>query len=170
MMNMNKIISTILILFAFAATSYAQVTATASATCSIITPIAITKTQDMNFGNVAVTAIGGTVVLAPAGTRSVTGGVTLPANVGTVKEASFNVTGMASYTFSITLPSTPTTVTSGGNNMTVNTFTSNPTPTGTLNGSGVATLKVGATLTVLANQVAGTYVSGTPFQVTVNYN
>ncbi|HSN50102.1 MAG TPA: DUF4402 domain-containing protein, partial [Bacteroidales bacterium] len=101
------------ILLGLAATSTAQVTATATATCNIITPIAITKTQDMNFGNVAVGGTGGTVVLASAGTRSVSGGVTLPANAGTVKEASFNVTGMANYTFSITLPSTATTVTSG---------------------------------------------------------
>jgi hypothetical protein len=53
--------------------------------------------------------------------------------------------------------------------MTVNTFTSTPTPTGTLTG-GTETLRVGATLNVGASQPAGTYVSGTPFTVTVNYN
>jgi len=37
--------------------------------------------------------------------------------------------------------------------MTVNNFTSNPATTGTLNGSGAQTLKVGATLNVGASQL-----------------
>ncbi len=53
--------------------------------------------------------------------------------------------------------------------MTVDTWTSSPTPTGTLTG-GTETLTVGATLNVGASQAAGTYISGTPFDVTVNYN
>jgi hypothetical protein len=134
-----------------------------------VSPIAITKTIDMNFGNVAVSTAAGTVVLAPAGTRTVTGGCTLPATTGTVAAASFTVTGQADFTYSITLPTTATTITSGANNMTVDTFTSNPTPTGTLTG-GTSTLTVGATLNVAGSQAAGTYVSGTPFTVTVNYN
>jgi hypothetical protein len=67
------------------------------------------------------------------------------------------------------LPSTPTTVASGSNTMSVNAFTSNPDGTGTLTG-GTQTLKVGATLNVGASQAAGTYTSATPFTVTVNYN
>ncbi len=170
MKNLNKIFAIIVIMFAFASTTFAQVTATATATGTIVTPIAITKALDMNFGNVAVSATGGTVILAPAGTRGITGGVTLPATVGTVTEARFTVTGVANYTYSITLPSTATTVTSGANTMSVNAFTSLPSPTGTLDGSGTQTLKVGATLNVSALQPAGTYISGTPFSVTVNYN
>ncbi len=169
MKNLNRIFAIFVILFAFAATSFAQVTATATATGTIVTPIAITKTMDMNFGNVAVSTAAGTVVLAPAGTRSNTGGVTLPATAGTVTSASFNITGMAGYTYSITLPSTATTVSSGSNNMTVTTFTSTPSLTGTLTG-GISTLKVGATLNVGPSQAAGTYTSATPFSVTVNYN
>jgi hypothetical protein len=148
----------------------AQVTATATATGTIVTPIAITNAGDMNFGNVAVSAASGTVILAPAGTRTITGGVTLPAVPGTVTSAQFNITGTGSYTYAITLPSTATTVTSGSNTMLVNTFTSVPAVTGVLDASGKQTLSVGATLNVSAAQAAGTYVSGTPFDVTVNYN
>lgn len=54
--------------------------------------------------------------------------------------------------------------------MTVTAFTSTPTPTGTLDGTGAQTIDVGATLNVSANQPSGTYISGTPFTVTVNYN
>ena len=157
----------------FTAVSFGQsvgVTATATATGTIVTPITITNTQDLNFGNVAVSAVGGTVVLAPAGGRTLTGGVTLPVVPGTVTAAHFAITGTAGYTYAITLPSTATTVTSGANTMSVNAFTSDPTPTGTLDGSGNQTVNVGATLNVLANQPAGTYVSATPFNVTVNYN
>ena len=125
----------------------------------------------MNFGNVAINSTtAGTVVLAPAGTRTSTGGVTLPATAGTVAAAEFNVTGANNYTFSITLPSTSHEIKSGSNTMSVTGFTSTPTPTGTLSATGSATVKVGATLNVSAGQAAGTYTSVTPFEVTVNYN
>jgi hypothetical protein len=159
-----------LLLIGLSASLIAQVSATSSASATIVTPITLAKTADLNFGNVAVSSTAGTVVLTAAGTRSSTGGVTLPATTGTVTSASFTVTGAPNYTFAITLPSTATTITSGANSMTVNSFTSNPSPTGTLNGSGTQTLKVGATLNVSASQAAGAYTSVTPFTVTVNYN
>jgi hypothetical protein len=127
----------------------------------------------MNFGNVAVqSSTGGTVLLTPAGTRTPGGGVTLPAVTGSVSAASFDVSGTPNYTYSISLPTSTTTVTSGANEMTVDSWTSTPTEAagGTLNASGVQTIKIGASLNVAAAQAAGTYVSGTPFEVTVNYN
>jgi hypothetical protein len=156
--------------FGFSSATYAQATATSTATATIVTPISITKTVDMNFGNVAVqTGTGGTVVLVPAGTRSATGGVTLPAITGTVTAASFTVNGQGAYTYAITLPATAVTLTNGAFSMTADTFSSNPSGTGALV-AGTQTLTVGATLNVAAAQTAGTYVSGTPFSVTVNYN
>jgi len=170
-MKKLSIIFSIIALFTITSvTVNAQVTANATATGTIVTPIAITNSGDMNFGNGAVSATGGTVVLDPASTRTVTGGVTLPAVPGTVTAAHFDITGTADYTYSITLPSTATTVTSGANTMTVDAFTSNPGSTGTLNAAGTQTVDVGATLNVSALQAAGIYISGTPFDVTVNYN
>lgn len=169
---MKKVKKLILLLaFCFInASVIAQVTATANASATIISPIAISKTADMNFGNVAVSTALGTVVLAPAGTRSATGGVTLPATTGTVTAAAFNVTGTTGYTFSITLPAGDITIDDNASHtMTVGTFTSTPTPTGLLTG-GSATLNVGATLSVGASQVAGVYSSDTPFDIIVNYN
>src|ERR1700733_16144005 len=134
----------------FSNSSFAQATATASASANIITPISIVKVTDMNFSNVAVSAtLAGTVVLAPAGTRTTGGGggVTLPATTGTVAAASFTVSGQASYTYAITLPSSCS-ISSGSNTMTVNSFTSSPSTTGTLSASGSQTLNVGATLNV----------------------
>jgi len=175
MKNLTKLFAIAVVILGFAATTFAQVpvgvSANATATGTIITPITITNAGDLNFGNVAVSASGGTVILTPAGSRTTTGGVTLPNfNIGTVTAAHFDVTGTAGYTYAITLPSTPTTVTSGSNSMLVNAFTSTPTTTGALDGSGEQTIDVGATLNVNAAQAAGTYESATPFTVTVNYN
>lgn len=168
---MKKLVFAAILMLGFTAGAFAQATATASATATatIVAPLTITKTVDMNFGNVAVGGSLGTVVMDPDGSRTATGGVTLPATAGTVTAASFNVAGQGTYTYAITLPSSDLTITSGGNNMTVNTFTSTPSGTGQLT-AGAQTLTVGATLNVDASQAAGTYVSGTPFDVIVVYN
>lgn len=152
----------------FSSAVFAQATATATAAATIVTPISIAKTTDMNFGNVATNGLVGTVVLTPESTRTFTGGVTLPAAAGTVTAAAFTVTGSGSYTYAITLPSSVT-ITSGSDTMIVDTFTSTPSATGTLT-AGTQNITVGATLNLVASQAAGSYLSATPFAVTVNYN
>lgn len=168
----NRVIALTAMFVAISAISYSQETATATATATIVTPISITKTVDMNFGNVAVqSSTGGTVILAPAGTRTTSGAVTLPTITGTVTAASFDVEGQGAYTYNVTLPSTDVTLSDGASHtMIVNAFTSNPSGTAGQLTAGAQTLKVGATLNVGAAQASGTYVSGTPFNVTVNYN
>ncbi len=167
----NKVIITAFVILAFASASTAQSTATATATATIIAPITLTKAVDMNFGNIAVGATGGTVLLPALAVpvRVAGGGVTLPATAGTVTAAHFTVAGSLVATFAITLPSTVTlTRTSGTETMTAGSFTSTPSGTGALV-AGAADIYVGATLTVGASQVAGTYISPS-FNVTVNYN
>lgn len=169
--DLIKPILAAILLAGFTTATFAQETATATATATIVTPISISKTVDMNFGNVAVqTATGGTVLLTPGGSRTSTSGVTLPTAAGTVTAATFTVSGVGTYTYSITLPSTALTITSSSNTMTVTDFISSPSPIGTLAAGGTQTLTVGATLNVAAAQPAGVYVSATPFNVTVNYN
>jgi hypothetical protein len=168
MKNLFKLFATSIVLLSFSAATFAQVSATATVSATIITPIAITKTVDMNFGNIAVGLTGGTVVLDPANARTKTGGVTLPAVAGTVSAASFTVTGLAASTYSITLPATVIIV-SGTPTMTVSAFTSTPSGTGLLT-SGTQTLTVGGTLTVAASQAAGLYTLANGLSVTVNYN
>ena len=169
MKQMTKFLAIALVMLALSVSTFAQASATSSASATIVGPIGIANTIAMNFGNVAVSTVAGTVVLTPAGGRSVTGGCTLPATTGTVSAASFNVTGADGYTYDITLPTADVTITDGTNNMIVNTFTSNPSGAGTLTG-GSETLTVGATLNVTGSQPAGTYTTTTPFTVTVNYN
>ena len=152
-----------------------QVSANASATATILTPIAIAKNVDMDFGNLAVNASPGTCVLATDDSRTATGGVTLMAG-GSPAAAQFTVTGVAGVNYVITLPSGATTVSDGlatPNTMDVDTWVSNPAGTGTLT-AGTSTLYVGATLNVGASQAAGIYSSSNSggsgdFTITVNY-
>ena len=160
-----------LVIASFGANAQQTSSATATASATIITPISIVKTVDLNFGNVTVSAsAGGTVVMAPAGTRTTTGSVSLPATTGSPTAASFTVSGQGNYTYSITLPSVATDIDDNASHtMQVDNFTSNPATTGTLS-SGTQTLTVGATLNVGAGQATGTYTSDVPFSVIVNYN
>ena len=173
---MKKLFILFIAVAGFGVSSFGQVavgvSATATSSATIVTPITITNSGNMNFGNIAVSASGGTVVLTPAGARSTTGGLKLTTVAGTVTAAHFDITGQLNYTYAITLPSAPVVLTraTGTETMEATSFTSSPTPTGTLDGSGKQTIDVGATLTVANSQVAGTYVTGTPFTVTVNYN
>jgi len=173
MKNITKAIIASAALLGSASGAFAQATANASASATIITPISITKTIDMNFGNVAVSAsTSGNVVLSTSSSRTTSGagGVTLPSTTGTVSAAEFTVSGQASFTYAITLPSSVTLSDGSGNSMTVSSFVSNPSSTGTLSSSGSQTLDVGATLAVAAAQTPGTYTNSTGVQVTVNYN
>ena len=158
-----------MILAGFGINAHAQVTGLATASATIVKPIAISKSVDMNFGNVAVSTTSGTVVLATAGTRTKSGGVTLPGTAGTVTAATFDVTGEGNYTYTISLPASISLTGSVSGTMVVDNFTSNPSETGTL-ASGSQTLKVGATLNVGGSQPAGTYTNATDLKVTVNYN
>ncbi len=174
MKNILRLSAAVLALsVASAADASAQATATASASATIVTPISISKTADMDFGNVAVHATnGGTVVMAPAGTRTATNGVTLPATAGTVTAASFTVSGQSGYTYAITLPQTASVLeyASSSNQMTVDTWTSVPAATGTLSSGGTQTLTIGGTLHVAGAQAAGVYTTASDFAITGNYN
>lgn len=159
----------LLMMVGFAAGAYAQATTSATASATVVTPISISKTVDMSFGNVAVKSdAGGTVVLDTNDGTSTTGDVTLPATAGTITSASFGIAGEDGYTYAITLPTTVNITDAVSSEiMELSSFTSAPDATGTLTG-GAEVLKVGATLTVGAGQVSGAYTGS--FDVTVNYN
>ncbi len=138
----------------------------ANVTGTLLAPISISSTANLNFGTMVPTGTDGTVTVTPAGVRT---SVNVDLFGGTPAAASFDVTGDPGANYSITLPSSAT-LTSGGDTMTVGPappFTDDAGATPTLVG-GSDTFNVGATLNVGANQAAGTY-SGT-FDVTVNYN
>ena len=140
---------------------------TGTANAKIIAPITITANLTLEFGQI-VTGTGASVVrITPAGVRSLESGDASLAG-GTSRAATFDITGEASTTYAITLPAGAATLTGPGTDMTVDTFTSNPTPTGTLDGSGDETISVGGDLNVGASQASGSY-TGT-YTMTVDYN
>jgi hypothetical protein len=151
----------------FTQAANAQNTASASflASANIVSPIAIVNNGPMSFGDVVPGTSAGSVVLAAAGGRTPSG-VTLGGSTSW-SAATFTVTGAPNYAYSIGLPGSVT-INSGGNSMTVASFTSNPTGPGNLGSGGTQALAVGATLSVGASQAVGFYTGS--FNVTVTYN
>jgi len=175
MKTIIKIIVIACVMMVSTINTFAQVTASANATATIVATLEIEKESDMDFGNLSVNSVGGTCILSTASVRTPTVGVTLPSNVGTVTAAEFTVTGDPTYVYSIILPLTDLTIsntTTPGFTMIVNAFNSDPTVAagGVIGSGGTQTLYVGATVIVEGDQEPGVYVSGTPFDVTVNYN
>lgn len=167
---MKKILLFSVMLIAFASGIFAQSTDTeqTTATATIVGPLALTKVSDMNFGTIAVTGTAGTVVLGTDNSRTAVGPALVPPAAGVA--ASFTVSGEASRTYTITLPANGTvSLISGANTMAANTFVHNAGANPTLSGAGAAAFTVGATLSVAANQAAGSYTSAN-FPVTINYN
>jgi len=186
-MNFKKISRRALIAFGLVASAtgaMAQSSATVTngtATANVIRPITLAAARDLAFGNVVPGATGGTLVIAgtAAGLQTPGGGVTQPASQkGTVTSAQFNVTGEALFTYTLTIPTAPVTISDSAttpNTMTVSTFTSDVATTagagqlsGSIGAAGTQTVSVGGTLNVGANQAAGSYTGS--FSVTVAYN
>jgi len=165
-----KIFALATLILGFASTSFAQSSAPASATATLLVPISIDKTADMNFGTLAVSAAPGTVVLNYTNGVAKTGGVTLLG--GAPSTASFTVAGERQKIFSISYPISIILAGPASSTLTVSDIlcnTANP-GTGTLSDGGSLVLKVKGTLNVPANSVAGIYTNPTGLTVTVNYN
>ena len=148
-----------------------QATGTATASATIVTPISIVKAGDLAFGNIIADANGGTVTVTSAGVISHSG-VVAPSVKGTSSAASFTVTGLAGATYAIGLPADNAVIlkkvgagADATEQMKLTAFTENATKTLT---GGTETFRVGATLNVVAGQVAGDYTA--TFNVIVNYN
>lgn len=141
----------------------------ATSAARIILPITVENVRGLDFGTIASTPAGGTVVATAAATTELTFSNEDMAvtTLGTPTSAEFTIEGEANALFSIVVEDA-TVLDGPGTDMTLEDFTSslgwsNVTLTG-----GEVTLYVGATLNVGANQAAGEY-NGT-FDVTVAYN
>lgn len=156
----------ILLLMFTTAIGYSQASATATTSVTIVKPISITKAEDMDFAEIAVSETNGTVILAPDGSRTVTGGAAFPSRSNlSPQAASFSVKG-ESYAYTVSVPS-EIILTDGNNQMTVNNFTHDSS--GTISDGG-ETLNIGATLHVNGKQTPGNYQNISDLKVTVNYN
>lgn len=159
-------LSTASLALATMTSSVQAATSSATASATVLTPIAISTTTNMSFGDLyADNVSAGTVVLANDGSRTTTGGASLGTTGGAA--AVFSVTGNPSATYAVTVPSTDVTITSAAlDTMTVNVFTHDSL--GALDVGGADSFNVGATLNVAISQPTGAY-SGS-FNMIVNYN
>ncbi len=121
------------------------------ARATVVEPITLTKSVDLNFDQVAI-IIAGSIELVPAEVKASASNITLPVTMGTFTAASFNVTGSTAYTFKFTVSPTPYTVPMGNGTMIVRSFDCDPI------------------LDSDSELLAGVFVSVTPMDVTVNYN
>lgn len=144
---------------------YSQASATANATVTILKPIGITKEADLSFAEVSTSATGGTVILSPSGSRTISGGVAFPTHpTQSAQAASFNIHG-EDGAYTITLPE-EILLSDGTKSVRVNNFTHSST--GTLKNSS-ETVFVGGTLNVNGMQEPGTYRNSDDLIVTVQY-
>lgn len=153
----------------------AQGSAPGEAEAIVLRPLSFFKVNDLDFGDLIASGTAGTVRLAPDGSRSTTGGVTLAGSGG----APARFAGLGSYNrqVNISLGSNSIWITGPGERMRVRNFEIGSTPTAILSTSptrfriastlGSYNFPVGATLEVNANQAPGDY-SGS-FTITLNY-
>jgi hypothetical protein len=141
-------------------------TAPAAAKALLLLPLSITKVDDLDFGTVVPSSSSGTVSIAADGSgQSVTGGVTaIP--TGTESRALFAGAGSPGQTVNIFLA--PPASLSDGAGHTVPISLSLESALVTIDSTHAFSVGVGGTVTVSANQAAGTY-KGT-FTVLAQYN
>ena len=153
-------------ILAASAPAFAAVSDSAPATVNIITPLSVTASGSLNFGNI-LSGAGGTVVVSNAGVRSAgtIAGTELLGGVASTAP-NFHVVGDtlggAQYHMSyVTAPLHN----AGGTDMPLSSLTPSNV-SGTL--SGTVDITVGATLTVGATQTPGTYTGS--ITATATYN
>ncbi|MGC1469647.1 MAG: DUF4402 domain-containing protein [Sphingorhabdus sp.] len=141
----------------------------------VVTPLSFIQTEELHFGQIFASNTAGTVTVAPNGSRTRTGGVTL---FGTIHQpAEFAGMGAFNQRVQVSLGSNSIFLTGPGVRMRARTFVIGSTPTAVLTTTprvfriggptGAFRFPVGATLEVGANQAPGTY-RGT-WTITLNY-
>lgn len=155
--------------------AYAGDAEVADAQVAILRPLEFIRVEMLNFGRVVRGTTAGTVTIAPNGTRTSTGGVTL---VGSgFQAAEFAGMGTFNQNVDISLGANQIFITGPGTQMRVHTFIIGSTPTAQLTttprrfriaaANGIFEFPVGATLDVGANQAPGTYNGN--WTITLNY-
>jgi len=166
---MKSAVLLLFLLFSIQGFCQASATSTITARVTVVEPIKITKSVDLNFGNVIGSFTTGTLTLDPDGVRTANGLQISNAVPGDVTAAEAIVTHN-NNNYSISLPESFTLYNSENPNqfLLINQFTVQPSPNAGDEGSDI--LKIGATLNLEANQLPGYYTNSAGFNVTVSYN
>lgn len=157
------------IVLGFSAVSFGQVassvTETSSASATIMTTLTLENVVPLNFGSISSGNAVSTVTLGFTDNRIVaSGNAQLVAFGDPATTAEFAITGNKNAAFSITLPASLELAPG----LIITTFSSNLGTTSSLDLNGDQTLKVGGTLSVGADQAAGSFSAN--YDVSINYN
>lgn len=144
----------------------ASTSATVNGRATVIDPIQIDKTVDLDFGNIITAYNPGSVILSPDGSRVAFGvqiSNTIPGNV-TPAEA---VVTHGNNNYAITLPESFLLYNQENPNqvLRIDQFTVVPQE-----GDVMDVIRIGGTLNLEANQLSGFYTNSSGFNVTVSYN
>ncbi|MDX1543198.1 MAG: DUF4402 domain-containing protein [Christiangramia sp.] len=154
------------LLLSYSGYSQRSATATFTASVTVIEPIEIHTTSEMNFASIDARN-GGTVILKPDNTRTGIGDVFLGDASG-VSAAAFEINGQSGYSFNLSLPEGAFILVNDKENIIIKDFTSDLKTRNLVAGTQI--VRLGATLEISSNQGPGVYSSPTPIEITVNYN
>ncbi len=155
-----------------------RATIQASTDAIVVSQLSFFKVDDLVFGRIIPGTTAGTVIVAPTGARSATGGARLASGIAP-QAASFAGKGRFNQAVTIAVGAATSTLnrTGGGDSMTMDTFVIGSSPTALLttaplafrigSSTGMFEFPVGATLRVKARQTPGTYVGN--FSITLQY-
>jgi len=136
----------------------------------VAAPVALVAINALRFGTFAQPLTGGTMAMAPQGTYTTSGGMTLASVVAQPTArgaASFTISGNPGASYGI-YGVASVTITNGSATMVVGQFTTNISQAiGQLSATGTGSFNIGGTLTASANQAPGAY-TGT-FPIIVQY-
>lgn len=141
----------------------------------VVTPLSFIQTEELSFGQIIASNTAGTVTVAPNGSRTRTGNITLLG--ASHQPAEFAGMGAFNQRVQVSLGSNSIFLTGPGVRMRARTFVIGSTPTAVLTttptvfriagATGAFRFPVGATLEVGANQAPGTYRG--IWTITLNY-
>jgi len=137
-------------------------TATGDATVRVLQALSVTKTANLNFGNVVASASAGTIAIAENGNRTCASGL---ACFGSTAAGEFAVAGTVGETVTVAIDSGAISLTDGASH-TIEGSVSTTTNALTL-AAGTNSFKIAGQLNIGANQAAGTYAG--QYSVSVNY-
>jgi len=162
----NCLLIILLSLSSLAAMAQASASATVNSRATVIDPIKIDKTVDLDFGNIISAYNPGQVILSPDGLRVAFGVQISNSMPGNVTPAEAVVTH-GNNNYSIILPESFLLYNQENPNqvLRIDQFTVAPQE-----GSIMDIIKIGGTLNLEANQTSGFYTNSSGFNVTVSYN
>lgn len=142
-------------------------TTTTTVEANIVSTINLVAQSGIVFGDIAASAIPGTVTIDTDGSRTTTGGATVNTSTfGT--PAKYEVSGDPNAYFIITLPTTVVITSGSGDDMIIENFTSVPAGNGQIDAGGKQDLIIGGTMKVKSFQPFGSYTG--IMATTIEYN